>query len=104
MTHIRLNDLKIQWTDTDHTTPDGHCLVLAIDSLGLLRLCLYAGKEPADDRFRGSLLLPPIGHNEAHLPRQTTAYGPSGAWVTSNGDQASMLARLAASKNESGTS
>ncbi|MEU9761833.1 hypothetical protein AB0D98_19215 [Streptomyces sp. NPDC047987] len=92
---IRLADLDICWTGTDGTTPDGHVLALGIDNAGLLRLCLYAGDAPADNQFRGSLLIPPDGHQEAFLPTRTTAYGPSGAWVTSSGDQTGMLARLA---------
>ncbi|MGW1154483.1 hypothetical protein ACWD45_24765 [Streptomyces rubiginosohelvolus] len=87
---IRLTDLDIHWTGTD-----GHVLVLAIDTAGLLRLCLYAGGTPADAQFRGSLLIPPDGHQQTFLPTRTTAYGPGGAWVTSAGDQTSMLARLA---------
>ncbi|MFD3999860.1 hypothetical protein [Streptomyces rubiginosohelvolus] len=92
---IRLTDLDIHWTGTDATTPDGHVLVLANDTAGLLRLCLYAGDTPADAQFRGSLLVPPDGHQQTFLPTRTTAYGPGGAWVTSSGDQTSMLARLA---------
>ncbi|MDP9953147.1 MULTISPECIES: hypothetical protein [Streptomyces] len=92
---IRLADLNIRWTGTDDTTPDGHVLALGTGSAGLLRLCLYAGVSPADDQFRGSLLLPPDGHQQTFLPARTTAYGPGGAWVTSSGDQTSMLARLA---------
>ncbi|KOG78709.1 hypothetical protein ACZ90_70685 [Streptomyces albus subsp. albus] len=92
---IRLADLDIRWTGTDDTTPDGHVLALGTDSAGLLRLCLYAGDTPADDQFRGSLLLPSDGHRKSFLPTRTTAYGPGGAWVTSGGDQTSMLARLA---------
>ncbi|MFD9868540.1 hypothetical protein ACFXI8_27225 [Streptomyces niveus] len=95
MAAIRLADLDIRWTGTDSTTPDGHVLVLGTDRLGSLRLCLYAGATPSDDRFRGSLLIPPDRHQQAHMPTRTTAYGPRGAWVTSNGDQTSMLARLA---------
>ncbi|MET9053329.1 hypothetical protein ABZW50_19505 [Streptomyces bacillaris] len=92
---IRLADLDVRWTGTDDTTPDGHVLVLGIDTAGLLRLCLYAGDTPADDRFRGSLLIPPDGHRQTFLPTRTNAYGPGGAWITSSGDQTSMLARLA---------
>jgi hypothetical protein len=96
MTAIRLADLDIRWTGTDGTTPDGHVLALGTDRLGVLRLCLYAGAVPTDSHFRGSLLIPPDGHQQAHLPTRTTAYGPTGTYVTSNGDQASMLNRLAA--------
>ncbi|MFD5899060.1 hypothetical protein [Streptomyces sp. NPDC060366] len=92
---IRLDDLNIRWTGTDSTTPDGHVLVLGTDRLGSLRVCLYVGAAPSDDHFRGSLLIPPDGHQQAHMPARTTAYGPTGAWVTSIGDQTSMLARLA---------
>ncbi|WP_405461640.1 hypothetical protein OG786_29390 [Streptomyces sp. NBC_00101] len=92
---IRLADLAISWTGTDATTPDGHVLVLGTDQLGMLRLCLYAGDTPSDDQFRGSLLIPPDGHGQAFLPTRTTAYGPTGAYVASNGDQTSLLARLA---------
>ncbi|MFI5739173.1 hypothetical protein ACIA9I_12460 [Streptomyces anulatus] len=92
---IRLADLDIRWTGTDDTTPDGHVLALGTDNAGLLRLCLYAGEAPADDQLRGSLLITPEGHQEAFLPTRTTAYAPGGAWVTSSGDQASMLSRLA---------
>lgn len=95
MAAIRLADLNIRWAGTDDTTPDGHVLVLAVDSLGVTRLCLYAGNAPSDDRFRGSLLIPPDGHSQRFLPTRTTAYGPDGAWITSSGDYSSMLARLA---------
>ncbi|WP_406224997.1 hypothetical protein [Streptomyces anulatus] len=92
---IRLADLDIRWTGTDDTTPDGHVLVLGIDNAGLFRLCLYAGETPADEQFRGSLLIPPEGHKEPFLPTRTTAYNAGGGWVTCFGDQTSMLARLA---------
>ncbi|MEW2070021.1 hypothetical protein [Streptomyces sp. NPDC007346] len=92
---IRLADLDIRWTGTDDTTPAGHVLVLAIDNAGLLRLCLYAGDAPADDQFRGSLLIPPEGHKQSFLPTRTTAYNAGGGWVTCFGTQDSMLAQLA---------
>ncbi|MEU2315138.1 hypothetical protein [Streptomyces albidoflavus] len=95
MAHIRLANLKIHWTGVDDTTPDGHVLVTATDSLGNLRVCLYAGDEPSDDTFRGSLLIPQDNHGQAFLPTQTTAYGPGGGFVTTIGDQTDMLARLA---------
>ncbi|MYU24615.1 hypothetical protein [Streptomyces sp. SID8352] len=95
MTTIRLADLDVRWTGTDNTTPTGHVLVLGIDSLGMLRVCLYAGDAPSDATFRGSLLIPPDGHTQRYLPTQTTAYGPTGAFVTSIGDQTAMLNRLA---------
>ncbi|MFI1203542.1 hypothetical protein ACH4VR_29620 [Streptomyces sp. NPDC020883] len=95
MTAIRLADLDIHWAGTDHTTPDGHVLLLGVDRGGLLRLALYDGDTPSDDAFCGSLLIPPDNHQQRYLPTRTTAYGPSGAWVTNSGDQASMLARLA---------
>lgn len=95
---IRLADLDIHWTGTDTTTPTGHVLALAIDGTGLLRLCLYAGDEPADEGFRGSLLIPPEGHGQRSLPTRTTAYGPGGGYFTSTGDQTSMLAQLANAK------
>ncbi|MFE7485481.1 hypothetical protein [Streptomyces sp. NPDC057552] len=91
----RLADLDIRWTGTDDTTPDGHVLALGTDSAGILWLCLYAGNTPADEQFKGSLLIPPDGRKERFLPTRTTAYGPTGAYVTSSGDQTSMLARLA---------
>ncbi|MFE1473534.1 hypothetical protein ACFW6N_06765 [Streptomyces cyaneofuscatus] len=87
---INLADLNIRWTGTDDTTPNGHVLVLGTDSVGNLRLCLYEGTEPDDAKFRGSLLIPPMGR-----PGGTVAYGPAGGHVTSIGDQTSMLARLA---------
>lgn len=89
MAAIRLAELDIRWTGTDDTTPEGHVLVLGIDSLGNTRLCLYVD-SPSDDAFRGSLLIPPDDRLSG-----TAAYGPTGAHVTSRGDQASMLARLA---------
>lgn len=92
MPAIRLADLDIRWTGTDDTTPDGHVLVLGVDDVGNTRLCLYRGDKPADDQFRGSLIIPP--DNPGSL-RRTAAYGPTGAHVTSLGDQASMLNRLA---------
>ncbi|MFE3484797.1 hypothetical protein [Streptomyces griseus] len=92
---IRLADLDIRWTGIDDTTPAGHVLALGTDSAGLLRLCLYAGDAPADERFRGSLLIPPENHTEPFLPTRTTAYNAGGGWVTCFGDQTSMLARLA---------
>ncbi|MFG3127368.1 hypothetical protein ACGFZU_06660 [Streptomyces tendae] len=95
MTAIKLADLNVRWTGADSTTPAGHVLVLGVDSLGLLRLCLYKGSRPDDAAFRGSLLIPPEGHQQSHLPARTTAYGTGGAFVTSNGDQAAMLRRLA---------
>lgn len=95
MTAIKLADLNVHWTGTDSTTPAGHVLVLGVDSLGTLRLCLYKGSQPDDAAFRGSLLIPPDGHSQRHLPTRTTAYGPTGAFVTSHGDQTAMLQRLA---------
>ncbi|WP_405824159.1 hypothetical protein OG705_29010 [Streptomyces sp. NBC_00838] len=95
MAAIRLADLNVHWLGTDDTAPDGHVLVLGTDTLGVVRLCLYTGDTASDGQFRGSLLIPPDGHEQAHLPTRTTAYGPGGAWVTSKGDQTSMLARLA---------
>ncbi|MGW9401462.1 hypothetical protein [Streptomyces sp. NPDC055642] len=92
---IRLADLTVRWTGTDSTTPAGHVLVLGVDSLGVLRLCLYKGSQPDDATFRGSLLIPAEGHNQRHLPTRTTAYGPTGAFVTCHGDQTAMLQRLA---------
>ncbi|MFJ1647997.1 hypothetical protein [Streptomyces sp. NPDC088258] len=90
MAAIRLADLDIRWTGTDGTTPDRHVLVLGVDILGNTRLCLYAGDSPADDAFRGSLVIPPPDRLGGMV-----AYGPTGAHVTSLGDQTSMLARLA---------
>lgn len=95
MTAIKLAELTVRWTGTDSTTPAGHVLVLGVDRLGLLRLCLYKGAQPDDAAFRGSLLIPPDGHQQSHLPTHTTAYGPGGAFVTSTGDQTAMLLRLA---------
>ena len=95
MTAIKLADLDVRWTGTDSTTPAGHVLVLGVGPLGVLRLCLYKGSQPDDAAFRGSLLIPPDGHNQRHLPTRTTAYGPTGAFVTSQGDQTAMLHRLA---------
>lgn len=95
MTAISLADLDINWSGIDSTTPDGHVLVLGVDSRSVLRLCLYAGDRPDDGAFRGSLLIPPDGHNQQHLPTRTTAYGPGGAFVTSIGDHTAMLHRLA---------
>lgn len=95
MTAIKLADLNVRWTGIDSTTPAGHVLVLGIDQLGLLRLCLYKGSQPDDSAFRGSLLIPPDGHSHRHLPTRTTAYGPTGAFVTSHGNQHAMLRRLA---------
>ncbi|MFJ9037974.1 hypothetical protein ACIRF8_15445 [Streptomyces sp. NPDC102406] len=96
MAAINLADLDVRWTGTDSTTPAGHVLVLGVDSLGVLRLCLYKGTQPDDNAFRGSLLIPLDGHGQRHLPIRTTAYGPTGAFVTSVGDQEAMLHRLAA--------
>ncbi|MFF6966278.1 hypothetical protein ACFY9G_23285 [Streptomyces anthocyanicus] len=95
MTVIKLADLNVRWTGVDSTTPAGHVLVLGVDPLGVLRLCLYKGSQPDDAAFRGSLLIPPDGHQQSHLPRRTTAYGPGGAFVTSSGDHTAMLQRLA---------
>ena len=95
MTAIKHADLNVRWTGVDSTTPVGHVLVLGVDQLGLLRLCLYKGSQPDDAAFRGSLLIPPDGHTQRHLPSRTAAYGPGGAWVTSSGDQTAMLRRLA---------
>ncbi|RZF02918.1 hypothetical protein [Streptomyces albidoflavus] len=95
MSRIRLADLRIHWTGVDDTTPKGHVLVSATDSTGSLRLCLYAGTVPSDDSFRGSLLIPSDNHGQNFLPSQTTAYGPTGAFVSTHGDQTDMLARLA---------
>lgn len=95
MTAIALTDLDIRWTGIDSTTPGGHVLVLGVDSRGALRLCLYAGDRPDDGAFRGSLLIPPDGHTQRHLPARTTAYGPTGAFVASSGDHTAMLQRLA---------
>ncbi|HEY9371881.1 hypothetical protein [Streptomyces sp.] len=94
-TAIQLVDLDVRWVGTDSTTPAGHVLVLGVDTLGVLRLCLYKGATPDDSTLRGSLLIPPDGHGQRHLPTRTTAYGPTGAYVTSVGDQTAMLQRLA---------
>ncbi|MFE9252901.1 hypothetical protein [Streptomyces sp. NPDC007088] len=95
MSSIRLADLTTNWSGVDSTTPDGHTLVTGLDSAGHLRVCLYRGGTPSDSGFRGSLLIPPDGHDQRFLPTRTTAYGPCGAFVTSVGDHTSMLARLA---------
>ncbi|CAL9649194.1 hypothetical protein [Streptomyces sp. enrichment culture] len=95
MTAIKLADLNVRWTGADSTTPAGHVLVLGVDRLGALRLCLYKGSQPDEVAFRGSLLIPPDGYTQRHLPSRTTAYGPTGAFVTSHGDQTAMLQRLA---------
>ncbi|EFE65785.1 predicted protein [Streptomyces viridosporus ATCC 14672] len=95
MTAIKLAGLDIRWSGMDSTTPVGHVLVLGVDSLGVLRLCLYKGSQPDDAAFRGSLLIPSDGHSQRHMPTRTTAYGPTGAFVTSHGDQTAMLQRLA---------
>ncbi|KOX32807.1 MULTISPECIES: hypothetical protein [Streptomyces] len=95
MTAIKLADLNARWAGVDSTTPAGHVLVLGVDQLGMLRLCLYKGSQPDDAAFRGSLLIPADGHTQRHLPSRTTAYGPTGAFLTSHGDQTAMLRRLA---------
>ncbi|MFI2078594.1 hypothetical protein [Streptomyces triculaminicus] len=90
MPAIRLTNFNIHWTGVDDSTPPGHVLALGTDHLGNFRLCLYQGNEPTDEGFCGSLLIPPDGSNS-----KTIAYGPRGGYVTSSGDEASMLARLA---------
>lgn len=84
---FRFADLDLKWTGVDDTTPDGHVIATGFDSLGNIRVFLWAGDAPSDDAFRGSLLLKD--------GRVAGAYGPRGAWVASSGDQTALLARLA---------
>ncbi|WP_145787187.1 hypothetical protein [Kitasatospora atroaurantiaca] len=84
---FRVADLTLHWTGTDDTTPPGHIIAAGHDPFGDLRVFLWVGNTPADDAYRGSLL---IKHHQA-----VAAYGPSGSYVTGLGDQTALLARLA---------
>lgn len=84
---FRLADLDLRWTGTDDTTPEGHVIAVGLDPVGNTRVFLWAGQQPADEHYRGSLLLRENG---------AIAYGPRGSYVTSTGEgHAEMLARLA---------
>jgi hypothetical protein len=90
---FRLADQDIRWSGTDDTTPPGCCLATGKDSLGSIRVWLFRGSEPSDSGYLGSLLIPPL--KDVFDGARASAYGPTGAWVTSRGDHAAMLARLA---------
>jgi hypothetical protein len=90
MTVFRIADMDVHWSGVDDTTPAGCCAALGIDPLGNVRVWLFRGETPADDRFLGSLLIP---RRENGI---VTAHGPTGAYVASSGTQADLLVRLAA--------
>lgn len=80
MSDFHLAEVDVRWTGVDDSTPPGCCLANVRDQLGNYRLCLFRGAEPSDDGFLGSILIPTRAGVVA------VAYGPTGAYVTSNAD------------------
>ncbi|MEU7631651.1 hypothetical protein AB0C34_16925 [Nocardia sp. NPDC049220] len=87
MSRFNLSDVTIHWSGRDSTTPPGHYIASGVDSLGNLRVWLFKGDKVSVDGYRGNILYPETGF--------PTACGPTGGYVTSQGDSAAMLAQLA---------
>lgn len=88
MPQFRLDQLDIRWTGVDSNTPDGHVAATGFDPMGNYRLFLWAGQQPNDDHYVGSILIP------QDINRQAIAYGARGGFVTSSGMEAEKLAAL----------
>lgn len=93
--YIRLENLDIRWSGVNEVTPEGHVLVHGVDIMGFNWLCLYEGSEPDDNALRGSLFIPPSGHDQINIPTHAVAYGPTGAVIANAGNRADMLIQLA---------
>ena len=88
MPQFRLAALDLRWTGTDSNTPEGHVVATGFDSLGNYRVFLYAGAEPNDEQYVGSILIP------KDVNKQALAYGPGGGLVTSRGNEGEKLTAL----------
>jgi hypothetical protein len=87
--HFATSDIR--WEGRDSTTPEGHYLARGLDAHGDMRVWLFVGDSVTIDGYRGSILVP-----RPESGGRPIAYGPRGGYVTSQGDTAAMLARLAA--------
>lgn len=56
MPQFRLADLDLYAIGNDRDTPAGHVTATAIDPLGNLRTFLWAGSQPDDDHYVGSII------------------------------------------------
>lgn len=88
MPQFRLADLDLRWAGTDSNTPEGHVVVIGFDPVGNYRVFLYAGTEPIDEHYVGSILIP------QNIKKQAIAYGARGGYVTSSGGEAEKLTAL----------
>jgi hypothetical protein len=89
MGKFRLADMDVRSVGVDDLTPPGHCIATGLDPVGNLRVWLFEGNAPADETYRGNILIP---QNAEGL---VMAYGPRGAYARSGRDQAELLQYLA---------
>jgi hypothetical protein len=85
MAQFRIAQLDLHAVGTDSDTPPGHVAATAIDPLGNIRTFLWAGDQPDDDHYIGSII---------HSSWDATAYGPNGGYVRGHGSISEMLAAL----------
>lgn len=90
---FKLSDIDIFWEGRDDATPDGYYAASGRDSLGNSRLWLFFGDAVSEEGYRGNILIPD------NPGRRPVLYSRTGTYVTSQGDTAQMLARLAESKD-----
>lgn len=89
---IHLQGIDIRWEGRDSATPEGHYAAMGFDSLGNYRLWLFRGDAVTAEGYCGSILIP------QDATGRPIAYGAGGGYVTSQGDTAAMLTRLAGEK------